>query len=401
MKCKSIKLNILISFTLIVVTYSFATANNNCIDYLSNQLKPNTSVLLNKISAREKIALVAQEVQNAKPKTNFYFAKWKKKVILRSSVVLDILIKMNHVLEELIVTSTSTDSDLIKGSARVLINFNQRIQDNFARNGISYDTLLKLSFLFASHIDMLTYPFNLESSLFTSLNLKKQKIRHSAVFFSEMALVKELSKDTFFYYRHTPASDGILTSFSFLYSASEPIIVVPTFSNLDFESLLWLQSRGIGVLGLTHSNENVDNREMSPLAFFNHDLVHASLFYKKIKSVFNITQGYSAIKEATIRYNRIVSKIGSYDLNRRNQKILFAILFLLFHESTNLYMNSDLNQILAELDEIAKDPEQNAKNRLKNSSSDLGRAFNNQPLSDSEIDQGLDLLKSILIETIY
>lgn len=363
-----------------------------------------------KSSVRDEIYSVAQEMRSLQENLESTdVGDWKKQAYLKSEGVHKTLIRMQTSLSEAVNSKESPfkEKTEVKKSAAVLADFIRGLIESFQRDGIRYHWFLKISFFYSVQMDM-----------FWSNNTGD--FRQSPVvpgyfsdgfepeFSSAESILKFLDKDRFYLDRqrgHQYIDFDLYSHFS----AGDPLIFVPTFADLGFESLLWLQSRGVAVLGLTETPQNVDGVTLLPAFFFYHDFLHAKAFYFGVE-ISEFARQAEFLRGNAEFFDSLVRKIEASSSSKRERLIKISILFFIYHEGVvreynsvapnsigRDYCRTGLIQDLAFTSQYGRffSNFHDTRARLSNSESDLGIAFKGSPPTVDEVNPAIVSLRPI------
>ncbi len=197
----------------------------------------------------------------------------------------------------------------------ILIQYTEELLDLPGHNVLLYEEFLKLSHTYARHFNVLE---RLQSGTTIDeiiVNMKREPLfRQRENLFAtskhelQMFLVGVQQNTNFSRYN------------DFLKNSTlRGYLLVPTFANLGFETILWGMSRGILFIGLSDKSLTVDGFTLNPIVFFEHDLVHGEYFpiYNKRMALF-----WDSLSEFAKSIYSIKMK-----------KLFFALAFYLFHEN--------------------------------------------------------------------
>lgn len=375
-----------------------------CVDLLSSQQQVQTI----KSTARDEIYTIAQEVKAFRPQEGAPASpSWKKHAVLRSEAAFKTLKKMETYLVEGIQSSQPEWKASYIQSASFLLNTIQEMISNFSTRGIEYHYFLKLSAFFAIHMDHFASTGDYAKSRSLNAAMSSPLVPSGGVqegfgtfFKSQADLARALESDETLAFRRAAAMELYVFAPARVYHDEEPLVFVPTFANLGFESLLWLQSRGVAALGLSKVGLHVDRVLMLPFKFFAHDYEHA-IFSRHHVSNGAPMRTYEGVERASEFYDTFEREITKSSKTKRERLIKMAIVFTIFHEDiySDFSPECDGGQIreLVENGGVSSFFSSFNRNRerLRDSSSDLGIAFGKELPTHEEMNDAVLSLRKI------
>lgn len=265
-----------------------------------------------------------------------------ERIILRSPFVKKTLAVMMTKLENRL-TATSvdgrvTDPRLLR-SFSVVIEKTRLILEKFDEEGISYLHFLKLGYVYSFQFGFLVDDKEKRESAVKAQdstefyisedNFKKpipRGVRASKIITDQQHLMEHLNSSDFVFEFTLNVSK--MDCWTWRWNLEDfdrsrgPFVLIPTYANLGFESILWASSLEAGFVGLSDTPQLVDNQTMSPIQYFAHDLAHN-------KAVAALTA------DPRLWRSYLQSSRSLRTSDPRLFKIRMAILFFMFHEKTS------------------------------------------------------------------
>lgn len=192
---------------------------------------------------------------------------------------------------------------------------------------IRYSEFLRLGFSFSQHYGIFySYPSSAEKVLKATASdyFMKQYPPHELepIFESKEHITAHMKNSTDFMFFKT---GGELIRHPVEFSILQNWIQIPTYQELDFETMLWAQSRGLFFLGISTQLTIVDKLAQTPESFMVHDALHNNIHF---------VRGVDYDPTSAKIWNRIVNFIDKKNLSKKDRNLFFAILFFYFHEES-------------------------------------------------------------------
>ena len=233
----------------------------------------------------------------------------------------------------------------------------------YAKEGITYGDFLKLGLLYSAQFELALPRENNRLAVWS-----RQTDGSQTWLMSSQEDIRNFLKRPEYRMQFSDQwqSAHILINFDVLSGPDHLIVALPSFTKMGFESMLWLQSRGLGILGQSTGMEGIDGLLYGPFRYFAHDVGHNRIF---------------AFGEAPdpVFWDRLSSQIDSSSgSDVRERKLKFALLFYWFHEHAQPMNCNGARQGAVQGRSYA---------RFFDTENDLGLAFKDQPIDQKEIDR--------------